>query len=359
MRGVRCGVLLAGLTILIAAGCAPVVVGHGPDAAEPKLTPTHIVAADGAKLPLRMWPAHGTPKAVILGLHGFNDYSRSLEDPAKVWVRAGVSVYAYDQRGFGAAPGWGFWPGAGALTEDLAVATRLIRARHPGVPLYLVGESMGAAVILSAVASPTPPHADGYILSAPAVWARDTMPIYQRAALWFGAHTTPWMRLTGRGLNIRASDNDDMLRQLGRDPLVIKGARIDALYGLTNLMDAAFAAAPHIQAPTLILYGAGEQLIPQTVRKAFLARLPRDGPWRYGEYPTGFHMLMRDLNADVVLTDIAAWITNKSAQLPSGADKARANKAGSDRVKGVQHWAQGSCPTYSQLTIARPTALAC
>ena len=348
MKGVRYSAILAGLAILIVAGCAPVIVGYGPDAAEPKLTPTHIVAADGAQLPLRIWSAHGTLKAVILGLHGFNDYSKSLEGPAKVWVRDGVTVYAYDQRGFGAAPGWGFWPGADALTQDLATATRLIRTRHPSVPLYVVGESMGAAVILSTIANPRPPNADGYILSAPAVWARDTMPIYQRVALWFGAHTTPWMRLTGRGLNIRASDNNDMLRQLGRDPLVIKGARVDALYGLTNLMDAAFAAAPHMHAPTLILYGAGERLIPETARTAFLALLPRDGPWRYGEYPAGFHMLMRDLNAKAVLTDISAWIKNTNAPLPSGADK----------TKGAQHWAQGPCPTQSEVTMARVMASA-
>ncbi|MBT5111406.1 MAG: alpha/beta hydrolase [Rhodospirillaceae bacterium] len=335
--------------IVIMTGCAPVIVGSGPRIAEPALTPTHIIAADGARLPLRHWRAHGTAKAVILGLHGFNDYSKSLEDPAKAWVRAGLTVYAYDQRGFGAAPGWGLWPGVAALADDLVTATRLIRARHPGLPLFVVGESMGAAVILSAVAGKTPPNADGYVLSAPAVWARHTMPVYQRAALWFGAHTAPWMRLTGRGLNIRASDNDEMLRRLGRDPLVIKGARVDALYGLTNLMDSAHAAASRLNAPTLILYGDGEQLIPAPVREAFLARLPPDGQWRYAEYPTGFHMLMRDLNADVVLKDIVAWMADSSAALPSGADKA----------KGAQRWARGPCPPPRKTAMARQLALAC
>ena len=318
----------------MAAGCAPVIVGAGAPITSPSLTAHEIITRDSMRLPLRRWDAEGPPKGVILGLHGFNDYSKSFTEPAKAWTRAGLSVYAYDQRGFGAAPGWGYWHGSKTLTDDLSDASRLIRARHPKLPLFLVGESMGAAVILAADAGPTPPSADGYVLSAPAVWSRDTMPFYQRAALWIGAHTTPWLRLSGQGLNIRASDNNEMLRKLGRDPLVIKGARVDALFGLTNLMDRAHAAAANLKTPALILYGDDEQLIPAPARETFLRQLPHDGKWRYAEYPTGFHMLMRDLNAEIVLQDIAAWATDNNTALPSGADQA----------KGAQRWARAPCP---------------
>jgi alpha-beta hydrolase superfamily lysophospholipase len=271
------------------------------------LTDDYIRAADGAELPLRVWRGDGPPRAVVLGLHGFNDYSKSFAHPAKTWTEAGIAVYAYDQRGFGAAPHHGLWPGTGALTGDLAAASRLLRERHPGVPLYLVGESMGAAVILAAYGNGDRPVADGVVLSAPAIWSRDHMPFYQRGALWLGAHTVPWLTVTGRGLEIRASDNDDMLRALGRDPLVIKATRIDTLHGLSDLMDAALAAAPKMDARALVLYGREEQLIPEAARQALLDRLPQDGNWRYAEYESGFHMLLRDLNADRVLRDIAAW----------------------------------------------------
>jgi alpha-beta hydrolase superfamily lysophospholipase len=246
---------------------------------------------------------------VVLALHGFNDYSKSFEAPAAAWRDSGIAVYAYDQRGFGAAPNHGLWPGVAAMTGDLVSASRLLRARHPGAPLYLLGESMGASVILAAYAGAERPDADGVVLSAPAVWARRFMPAYQRAALWLGAHSFPWLKVTGQGLKIRASDNKEMLRALGRDPLVIKGSRIDALYGLTNLMDAALAAAPRLDVRALILYGRAEQLIPESARRAVLAALPKGGAWRNVEYESGFHMLLRDLNADIVLRDIAAWVT--------------------------------------------------
>jgi hypothetical protein len=35
-------------------------------------------------------------------------------------------------------------------------------------------------------------------------------------------------------------------------------------------------------------------------------------------YPQGYHMLLRDLNGDVVWRDVAAWIGDHSALLPSG-----------------------------------------
>jgi acylglycerol lipase len=274
----------------------------------PALTENAVLTADGTRLPLRSWPAATpSPKAVILALHGFNDYSKSFESPAEAWNADGIAVYAYDQRGFGEAPHRGLWGGIDAMTGDLAATSHLLRRRYPHTPLYLLGESMGGAVILAAYANGSRPDADGVILSAPAVWSRDHMPVYQRAALWLGAHTLPWMELTGKGLKIQPSDNIEMLRELGRDPLVIKATRIDALWGLTDLMDAALAAAPKLDTRALILYGKTEDLIPEKAQQAFIAALPPNGMWRQQEYATGYHMLLRDLNADIVLRDVADW----------------------------------------------------
>src|SRR3546814_8291564 len=110
-----------------------------------------------------------------------------------------------------------------ALTGDVATAAALLQVRHPDLPLYLLGESMGGAVILAALAGPQPPVADGIVLAAPAVWARSTMPFHLRASLWLGARLFPWARFSGQGLDIRASDNDEMMRALGRAPLFKTG----------------------------------------------------------------------------------------------------------------------------------------
>jgi acylglycerol lipase len=83
-----------------------------PTAGEPpRFTDSAFIAADGARLPLRHWLPDGPVKAVILALHGFGDYSHGFSMPATRWAARGIATFAYDQRGFGGAPGRGLWAG--------------------------------------------------------------------------------------------------------------------------------------------------------------------------------------------------------------------------------------------------------
>lgn len=310
-------------TLLLLIGCAPLQAPAGPEAGEPVLHEAHVIAADGALLPLRSWlPRAGSPDAVLIALHGFNDYS-NFSDGIGGWLAGrGFASYAYDQRGFGGAPNRGMWAGSAALTSDLRAAVALVRARHPGAPLYLFGESMGGAVVMTAMARSDRPAVNGIILAAPAVWGRGSMPWYQTTALWLAVHTFPWGRLTGRNLGIVVSDNTEMLKSLGRDPMVIKGTRIDAIYGLVNLMDEAMASAPNLDGRMLVLYGARDPLIPAGAMREMLERLPpQTAGRRLALYPQGYHMLTRDLQGETVWRDIDAWLAGPKAPLPSGADK--------------------------------------
>ncbi|MFC7542987.1 alpha/beta fold hydrolase [Siccirubricoccus deserti] len=167
-----------------------------------------------------------------------------MADAAPEFTNRGIAVYAYDQRGFGAAPHRGIWAGGATLAADATVAARLIRARHPGLPLLLLGESMGAAVLVLAASGPEPPPAEGYILSAPALWGRAGMPGIIRGGLWLAARTIPLVGFPDAVGGLAASDNEAALRRWGRDPLTIKITRVDAAHGLVDLMDAAVAALP-------------------------------------------------------------------------------------------------------------------
>ncbi|MDH3474430.1 MAG: lysophospholipase [Rhodospirillales bacterium] len=326
MRARLASALAAGLLLLIAA-CAPSLMPPGPGPTVPALAGERLVMNDGMALPLRQWktpdnPGH-PPRAVIVAVHGFNDYGKAFDGPASWWAERGIATYSFDQRGFGEAPHRGLWAGTKRMAEDLKTATALVRRRHPGVPLYLLGESMGAAAVIVTMASEDPPEVAGVILSAPAVWARETMPFYQRGALWLAARLIPWAKFTGRGLGKQASDNIEMLRALGRDPLVIKGTRVSAMEGLTDLMSEALAAAPRLRSRALVLYGEKDQIVPPEPVLRFWRELPEDTPTeqRRALYATGWHMLLRDLEAELVQADIAAWITAAEQPLPSGADR--------------------------------------
>ncbi|HET6518729.1 MAG TPA: alpha/beta fold hydrolase [Geminicoccaceae bacterium] len=263
----------------------------------------------------RSWLPEGTPRAVILAVHGFNDYGRAFEAFGTYAAARGFAVHAYDHRGFGANLDAGRWPGINVLTGDLRWEATQLRALYPDLPLYLLGESMGAAVIAAAMGRPDPPDVDGVIFSAPAVWGGRTMPGLYRVALSLAVQVVPWWRLTGSGLGVRASDNDDALRQLGADPLVIKATRVDAIAGLVTLMDRAAARMPGVPGPLLLLTGANDEIVPRAAFDAIRPYLTAE-PCTAVHYPEGWHLLLRDLQRQVVWDDILAWIDGEP--LPSG-----------------------------------------
>ena len=297
-----------------------------PAADTPRLEDGAFIADDGARLPMRAWLPAGPVKAVVLALHGFNDYSNAFESQGTAWEKAGIATYAYDQRGFGWSPERGRWAGTRRMAQDMAEASRLLKARYPGVPLYILGESMGGAVAIvgaSGTAGAEKPVADGYILMAPAVWGRSSMNVFERAALWITDSLAPSWTLTGQSLRILASDNIEMLRALGRDPLVIKSTRVDTISGLVDLMSLALQSGPRFDERTLLLYGAHDELIPAAPMREFVQSLPPAGAdrRRIAYYPNGYHMLGRDLEGAVVIADMQSWMLRPKAPLPSGADR--------------------------------------
>jgi acylglycerol lipase len=275
---------------------------------------------DGVRLPYREWLPAGEPWAVVLALHGMNDSRDAWEIPAPALAAAGIATIAPDQRGFGEAPGRGFWPGTRALVSDARDMSLELRARYPRSKLILMGESMGAAVLMCLGAEPDAPPVDGYVLVAPAVWGRAEMNVVLRATLWAAAGLMPGVELSGAPVKVKASDNREALMRLGRDPLTLRRTRIDAIKGLVDLMDAALAAAPHFHGRGLFLYGGKDELVPDRATAATWRELA--GTERRAFYPGGYHLLLRDLDRARPLGDLIAWIRDPSAPLPSGAEPA-------------------------------------
>ncbi|MBU6371339.1 MAG: alpha/beta hydrolase [Alphaproteobacteria bacterium] len=321
MRRLAIG-LVAMMTTLLAA-CAPTVqkpmVGIAMTQG-PHFEKDAFVSFDGARLGATVWPAEGgAPWAVIVAVHGMNDYAEAFYLAAPHWAKAGVTTYAYDARGFGRSPNRGLWPGEALLTEDLRTAVAVARRAHPGAIVAVVGDSMGSATAIAAFGSDRPPDADRVVLTAPAVWGWSTLPDLYAVTLWTGAHTFPWRPVTppkGVQRRIAASDNDDMLRKIGRDPNMLFSTRIDAIYGLVNLMNSASKKIGRIEAPVAFLYGAKDQVIPPNAARTAALALPPGARTAY--YPNGYHMLLRDRSAPVVWDDVLAFVRDPAGPLPSG-----------------------------------------
>lgn len=293
------------------AGCAKPYVHPPPgEITYPKLTRSYAVMDDGYRLPLSRWEAASQAHAIVLALHGLNDYSFAFDKPGNYLAGHGITVIAYDQRGFGKTSGQGLWHGSERLSADLVIMTKLIKEQYSDIPLYLLGESMGGAVILMALAS-AQLDIEGAALAAPAIWSREFMPFYQRAALWLAANTMPSRQLTGESLDIKPSDNTEMLKALQHDELVIKRTRVDVLYGVSNLMDMAMLASNDVYGNILLMYGEHDEIIPAEPTCELLDRLSYRNTLQLDAniYKQGYHMLTRDMQAAVVLEDIAEWIT--------------------------------------------------
>lgn len=312
------GLVLMLSGILLA--CAPTVHSAGPPVAQISLEPDSFQTSDGTNLRLQKWGAVDHPSAVILGLHGMGDYANAFMElgeqlsasgnaDAVIGSVGGIAVYAFDQRGFGRSPSRPFWAGTRSMVDDASDMLILLGDRYPGVPIYLLGNSMGGAVAI-VVAATRPSLMDGVVLVAPAVWDRGMMSWYQTLPLSIMSHSLPWLPLTGRGLEIWPSDNIEMLRRLSRDPNMMSAVRVDMVAGIADLMDMARVRVSDITVPTLLLSGREDQVIPPAAIDAIDRDLRAQNLPSYSRclYQAGYHMLLRDLNGSVVIRDIARWI---------------------------------------------------
>ena len=274
-----------------------------------------LVMPDGARLPLRRWEPAGPPRFVALALHGLNDHGGNfLEDGGPLLAAGGALLYAMDHRGFGWSATRGYWAGAETMVEDARTATALLRQRHPELPLFLIGESMGGAVALLA----DPPGIQGMILSAPAIWGGPYLPWFMRAPLAAAMRALPALAANAGVGGIAASDNRAALERFGRDPLALREIRVDVIGGMVAMMDQAVAALPALGAgtPTVVMVGAKDAVVPAAIARRAL----RDaGARRVAFYPEGWHLLLRDRIRKEVAADMLRFMADPATPLPAEA----------------------------------------
>ena len=287
-------------SLLLLAACA---VPNGPPANVPATETT--------------WAPPAQPRAVIVAVHGFNDFKGAFAEFGDYATKHGLLVEAYDQPGFGAQPDRGHWPGTPALVAALDDAVRAAHVRYPNVPVYVLGESMGAAVTMMAMSEPKAPAVAGLILAAPAVWNGQDLPTAYRTVLRVLANLLPALRVNARHTKRVASDNIEMLRALGRDPLYLRDTTIAGIAGLVELMGQAQIDATTLRLPMLVLLGARDQIVKPQAARRFVATLD-PASCSVVTYLNGWHLLLRDHQRDRVFADLVAWVDGRP--LPSRLD---------------------------------------
>ena len=124
-------------------------------------------SADGTQIAAYRWDPPGEPRAAVQLTHGMGEHALRYDHVARALNDAGLVVYAQDHRGHGASAdpgalgdlGKGGWPG---LVDDIGLLSAYIRAEHPGLPLILLGHSMGSFAVQQYLNAPFQPARTDY-----------------------------------------------------------------------------------------------------------------------------------------------------------------------------------------------------
>lgn len=264
-----------------------------------------LTVGDGAVLPAMRWPARAGPHAVALGLHAYGDYRRAFRLAGPWFAEQGIELIAYDQRGFGETESRGTWPGADSLVQDFGDAVSCVRAAFPELPIYVLGESMGAAVALAGLASGEVKGVDRLVVAAPGV--RGDMPLRQLhdSVLRLAALALPWLAIELRRGGRPWLDPSEAAR-LADDPLILRELSVGTYEGLIDLATMASSNVRGDLPPTLLLYGELDGTIPRRAVDDLARALDDRDDIRY--YPDRHHLLLHEADADAVFENCLTWL---------------------------------------------------
>lgn len=219
-----------------------------------------------SQIPLEAWrDLTVTPWAAILCIHGLSLHASSYASFGKQMSHLGIPTYAIDVRGFGSfqnskdAPQLDF----SKTFQDIREALQSIHRAHPGIPVVILGESMGGALALQAAAD-NPELVDALICSVPAKQSQGQQGTQIKATLSFIYQPNKEL-LVGPKVIERATSNKDVADEWERDPLTrVKFSAVDLLK-FKELMSKNESKAQKISTmPVLFLQGASDRLIKPT-----------------------------------------------------------------------------------------------
>lgn len=225
-------------------------------------TPAGALVDTQGRPPMRQWLPPQPPKIAMLCLHGLGLHAGSFDDFGQRMSRDGVAVYAIDVRGFG---NWYLRNESkidfDATMRDIANVRELIAREHPGVPIFIVGESMGGAVALQA-ASKFPDKFDGLICAVPSGDRFGDLNVDLHIGLkvltkGFGERFD-----AGNAVIKHATKNEEHRYKWAHDPLARKDYSVGELLTFQTFMNKNKAAAEQLKTvPVLFVQGAHDTLV--------------------------------------------------------------------------------------------------
>ncbi len=270
------------------------------NAAEQPLAPT-----------LRQWSPENSPKAVVLALHSFGDYSAAFDHVGPYFSKAGIYLEAYDQAGFGERQFDGRWAGEPQLVQEAAKRIQHLSSVYHQ-PVFVMGESLGGAVAILA-ALEQPDDVAGIILSAPAVREGIRLRYGWNVAIAGAAALAPGYRVSVERDPADPRLTPDNAERLAYDERVMRKVRMDSYWGLIQLADSASDQAPALVpagVPVMLLYGENDRSVPEAGILALRNHL--QDQLTYKTIPEGPHLLLQGKQWQATSEIILRWVEQQS-----------------------------------------------
>jgi alpha-beta hydrolase superfamily lysophospholipase len=277
-------------------------------------------APDGEAFPYSLWAAEGTPRAIVIAVHGLSGAALDYEPLGAHLAKDGVSTYALELRGQGNDPVPQRRGDLARIEEwfvDLRAFFALVRGQHPGVPVFYYGESMGAALLTRFLAqAEKSEQPDGLILASPVVVVPADTGWWKRFVFHFFVLLTPKRRIDVSKFTKR-EDEENPAKWVTRDPAhrrwfstashKITSYTFRFFKCLFDLIGGCLDAAPRIVVPVLVVYAANDVFISPAKVEEFFDRLGSVDKERE-LFPDSYHLLLHDFDRVQALTRIETWL---------------------------------------------------
>lgn len=274
-----------------------------------------VETSDGLSLVWQAWQPPD-PAGVIVIVHGLAEHGGRYGETAEHLAAHGCAVYAMDLRGHGLSPD-GRKPGRVHVDDfsdylrDADALVAMAQCDHPGLPLFLLGHSMGGLISLS-YALAKPGGLAGAILSSPAL---GTHPKFQppRLLKWLvGVLSRVAPRLLFKSdLDANALSRDpDVVRAYLDDPLVSEKVSARWYASITRAMKRAHERAPSLAVPVLLMQSGADRLVDPDAPKHWAARAP-DGLVTTVTWEGFYHEMLHEPEKDRVRHRILDWLATR------------------------------------------------
>lgn len=277
----------------------------------PEIKEETFSGVGGVSIFTQSWHPADRPRGVVVISHGFNSHSGQYERTAEQFVGAGLAVYALDHRGRGKSEGERFHVDSfNDYIDDLATFIRLVKAREPGLPVFLLGHSAGG-VIASLYAVDHQSELAGLISESFAFEL--PAPGFALAALKGLSHLAPHLRVL-KLKNEDFSRDPEVVASMNGDPLIAGEAQTaKTVAELIRADERLKARFPRISLPVLIIHGTKDKAAKVDGSSTF-AKAAGSKDKTLKLYDGAYHDLLNDLGRQTVAADILAWIEPRLIQ---------------------------------------------